>query len=70
MSERYLVRCTAAKGWAMSGIYAAALTTTGMVATWKNERAARYDSKASAEGDATRLARKFPGTAWEVRHAD
>lgn len=68
MSEGYLVRCTAAAGRAMAGIYAARLTTTGMVATWKQERAARYDSKTDAEGVASRLARKFSGTAWEVCH--
>ncbi len=68
MSERYLVRCTAAAGRAMAGIYAARLTATGMVATWKQERAARYDSKTAADGVASRLARKFSGTAWEVCH--
>jgi hypothetical protein len=69
MCERYLVRCTAATGRAMAGIYAASLTATGIVATWKQERAARYDSKAAAEGIAARLARRFSGTAWEVCHA-
>lgn len=68
MTERYMVRCTAAAGRAMAGIYAARLTTTGMVATWKQERAARYDSKTAADGVAARLARKFTGTAWEVCH--
>ena len=34
MNERYLVRCTAATGQALTGIYAASLTATGMVATW------------------------------------
>jgi len=68
MNERYLVRCTAAAGRAMAGIYAARLTATGMVATWKQERAARYDSKVDAEGVASRLARKFSGTAWEICH--
>jgi len=70
MCERYLVRCTAAVGSTMAGIYAAGLTATGMVATWKQERAARYDSKTVAEGIARRLARKFSGTTWEARHAD
>lgn len=68
MSERYLVRCTAAAGRAMAGIYAARLTATGMVATWQQERAARYDTKTAAEGVASRLARKFSGTAWEICH--
>ena len=68
MSERYLVRCTAAAGRAMAGIYAARLTASGMVATWKQERAARYDSKTAAEGVASRLARKFSGTSWEICH--
>ena len=70
MNDRYLVRCTAAVGSTMAGIYAAGLTTTGMVATWKQERATRYDSKTAADGVASRLARKFSGTAWEVHHAD
>lgn len=68
MSNRYLVRCTAAAGRAMAGIYAARLTTTGMVATWKQERAARYDSEADAACTARRLAGKFTGTTWEVCH--
>lgn len=68
MTERYLVRCTAAAGRAMAGIYAASLTTTGMVATWKQERAARYDSKAAADV-AFRLGKKFSGTTWEAFHA-
>ena len=69
MTDRYLVRCTAAAGWAMAGIYAAGLTTTGMVATWKQERAARYDSQAAAAGIASRLGKKFSGTTWETFHA-
>lgn len=69
MSERYLVRCAASDpAQPMSGIYAARLTATGMVATWKPERAARYDSQPAAAGIASRLARKFSGTAWEVCH--
>ena len=68
MSELYLVRCTAAAGRAMAGIYAARLTATGMVATWKQERAARYDSETDATNTARRLARKFSGTSWEVCH--
>lgn len=68
MSERYLVRCTAAAGRAMAGIYAAGLTATGMVATWRRERATRYESEADAATIARRLERKFSGTAWEVSH--
>lgn len=68
MTERYLVRCTAAAGRAMAGIYAASLTTTGMVATWKQERAARYDSRAATDV-AFRLGKKFSGTTWEAFHA-
>lgn len=70
MNDRYLVRCTAAVGRTMAGIYSAGLTATGMVATWKQERATRYDSQTAAAGVASRLTRKFSGTAWEVRHAD
>lgn len=68
VNELYLVRCTAAGSRAMAGIYAARLTNTGMVATWQQERAARYDTKTAAEGVASRLARKFSGTVWEVFH--
>jgi len=69
MTNRYLVRCTASSGRTMAGIYAARLTNTGMVATWKQERAARYESKTAADGVATRLVARFSGTAWEVCHA-
>lgn len=68
MSDTYLVRCAVAAGCAMAGIYAASLTTTGMVATWKQERAARYDSQATAAGVASRLGQKFSGTTWEIFH--
>jgi len=66
MSERYIVRCTAAVGRAMAGIYAASLTPTGMVATWKRERAARHDSEIGASRTARELARKFTGTVWGI----
>ncbi|HRI90475.1 MAG TPA: hypothetical protein PLS93_02340 [Accumulibacter sp.] len=69
MGEHYLVRCTASSGRTMAGIYAAGLTATGIIATWKQERAARYESKTAADGVASRLARRFSGTAWEVSHA-
>ena len=55
MSERYLVHCSAALGRTMVRIYAAGLTATGMVATWKRERAARYESEAAAATVARRL---------------
>lgn len=66
MSDRYIVRCTAAVGRAMSGIYAASLTPTGMVATWQQERAARHDSEAVASRTARELMRKFSGTVWGI----
>lgn len=69
MTDRYLVRCSAAAGRAMAGIYAARLTATGMVATWKQERAARYDSAVEAASVSRRLERKYSGTTWEVSHA-
>lgn len=68
MTDRYLVHCTTALGRTMAGIYAAGLTATGIVATWKRERAARYDSEADAATVARRLERKFSGTTWEVSH--
>ena len=66
MSERYLVRCTDVVGRAMAGIYAAALTSTGMVATWKQDRAARYESEAAANAVASRLGKKYSGTVWSA----
>ena len=69
MSESYHVHCTTALGRTMAGIYAAGLTATGMVATWKRERAARYESEAEAATIARRLERKFSGTTWGVSHA-
>lgn len=69
MSERYLVRCaTSHPAQPMSGIYAARLTNTGMVATWQQERAARYESEMDATSAARRLASKFTGTTWVVCH--
>jgi hypothetical protein len=50
----------------MTGIYAARLTTTGIVATWKKDRAASYHSKAVADGIAASLARRFTGTVWTL----
>lgn len=70
MPERYLVRCAVSDpAQPMSGIYAARLTATGMVATWKQERAARYDSQTAAAGIASSLSKKFSGTSWEIFHA-
>lgn len=66
MAECYLVRCTAAVGRALRGVYASRLTSTGMVATWKQERAARYESLDAATGVACRLSNKFTGTVWEA----
>ena len=67
MSERYLVRCTSAIGWAFVGIYLAKLPAiSGMVATWKQERAARYETESAAANVSTRLARRFSGTIWAV----
>lgn len=68
MSESFLVRCSAAPGRAMAGVYAARVTTTGIVATWKQERAARYQSEVDAVSAARRLGSKFSGTIWEVCH--
>lgn len=66
MSERYLVRCKSAPGYALAGIYTASLTPTGMVATWQQERAARYESESLAADVVRRLARKFTGSVWGV----
>ena len=69
MTDNYLVRCSSAIGWAMAGIYLAKLPAiSGMIATWKPERAARFETEAAAANAASRLARRFSGTAWEVSH--
>ncbi len=68
MSESFLVRCSAAPGRAMAGVYAARVTATGIVATWKQERAARYESEGAAVRAAHRLTGKFAGTTWEICH--
>lgn len=68
MTDRYLVRCNAATGRAMAGIYSAGLTSNGMIATWKQERATRFSSQTAAAGVATRLNCRFSGTTWEVCH--
>lgn len=70
MPELYIVRCSSAIGWAMAGIYLARLPAiSGMVATWKQERAARFETEAEAARAASRLAHRFSGTAWEAVHA-
>lgn len=68
MTDRYLVRCTAAAGRAMAWIYAARLTATGIVAIWKRERATEYDEEVAATIVARRLERKLSGTTWGVSH--
>ncbi len=68
MNKPYLVRCTAAQGRAMAGIYVAALTASGMVATWKPGRARYFESADAAQSTARQLARRFSGTTWEVCH--
>lgn len=68
MSDAYLVRCSADTYGRLVGRYAARVTATGMIAAFREERAARYDSRAAAAGVATRLGRKFSGTTWEVCH--
>ena len=70
MPDNYIVRCSSAIGWAMTGIYLARLpAVSGMVATWKQERAARFDTENEAANAASRLARRFSGTTWEAVHA-
>lgn len=64
MSEAYLVRCTAAKGGNMAGIYFANMTSNGMIATWKSERARRFENSSSASYMASRLRKNFAGTVW------
>ncbi len=66
MSNAFRVRCTASDGRAMAGIYAAALTAAGMVATWLPARAKRFESASDANITAKRLASRFSGTAWAV----
>lgn len=68
MSESYLVRCTADTFGRLVGRYAARVTATGMIAAYKVDRAARYDSRAAAASVASGLGRKFAGTTWEAVH--
>ena len=69
MPDRYLVRCSSAIGWAMAGIYLSRLPAiSGMVATWKRERAARFETETAAANAALHLARRFSGTTWETIH--
>lgn len=67
MPDLYMVRCgTSHPAQPMTGIYVAALTISGMVATWKPGRARRFESATEAENVASRMARKFTGTTWEA----
>jgi hypothetical protein len=66
MSENYTIRCSSSVGRTMAGIFFGSLTTNGIVATWKQERARRFDSRHAAIEAASRLGRNFSGTTWEV----
>lgn len=63
-SPAFLVYCTADAFNRLQGSYAARVTRCGLIAAPKVEHAARFRNRPSAEGIATRLARKFHGTAW------
>lgn len=60
----FLVYCTADAFNRLQGRYAGQLTTNGAIIAHRIERAARHESQRSALATATRLARKFQGTAW------
>ncbi len=60
----FLVYCTADAFNRLQGRYAAHLTATGAIIAHRVDRAARYASQHGALDVATRLARKFTGTAW------
>jgi hypothetical protein len=67
MTDRYLVRCANSQpAQPMTGIYLGRITDTGMVATWRQERAARYENEFAASDVARRMGRKFTGTTWTV----
>jgi hypothetical protein len=66
MNELYKVRCTAAPGRMMAGMYAAGMTGSGMVASWDGQRAALHTNRTDADNLASRLARQFCGTTWTV----
>lgn len=71
MTELYLVRCANSHpAQPMTGVYLGKMTITGMVATWKQERAARYDTALVASDVARCMGRKFTGTTWTVEPAD
>jgi len=71
MTERYLVRCASSHpAQPMTGVYLGRMTNTGMVATWKPERAARYENELAASDAARRMGRKFTGTTWTVESTE
>lgn len=67
MTDRYLVRCADSHpAQPMTGVYLGRITTNGIVAAWKQERAARYETALAASDVARRMGRKFTGTTWAV----
>lgn len=66
MTELYKVRCTAAPGRMMAGVYAVTLASNGVVVTWQPERAAVHICRADAEILASRMGRSFSGTVWAI----
>lgn len=70
MTKRFIVRCESAVGYALAGIYACSLTPTGMVATWKRDRAVRHESEATAARMAHELGRKYSGSVWGIESVE
>ena len=68
MPDRCVVRCSSAEGRSMTGIYLGSFTSSGIVATWKEERARRFDSTSAASDAIRRLGSSFSGTTWESIH--
>ena len=68
MNNRFIVRCSSAVGRSMAGVYLGGLTASGIIATWKPERARHFDIEQTAADVAARLSRDFSGTTWEAFH--
>ena len=68
MPDRYIVRCSSAASRSMAGIYLGSFTSSGIVATWKQDRARRFDSTFAAKDAIRRLDCSFSGTTWETIH--
>ena len=68
MNKQYVVRCSSAAGHSMAGLYLGSVTSNGIVATLKQDRARHFDSTFAARDAIRRLDRSFSGTTWDICH--